>query len=203
MDGRWRIKEIPSYYQKEQIHMRINLKKITLLIIILCMLFSMTACDSQEFVVSNNDAQIVSGIESFLNRGSVSGVQITIKNQCDLDNKKIVSFSTNKGSTGIAELLIMDDGSKVKVLGAGFGSDTVKCRLYKTDKAKHLVVTCGEHRLKIQYIKAEYEGKKYTFDVNRESYYIGSYIVPDNSKEDFCSDYKCYDENNKEIKGGI
>jgi|GEM_PF-1342684 hypothetical protein len=152
------------------------------------------------FTISDNTDQLQESITSFIDRPSKTGINVDIKQSVKIDNKKYALFIRND-SMGLA-VLTKGFNHKYKIYSAEYGgSGFFRGYIYKTNKAKYLVVYGSNKNLKINYVKVSLEGKEYKINVPKQEYYIVYCKVPDETKNKFPDiySYKFYDANDVEI----
>lgn len=153
------------------------MKKVTFplfeVLIILCLgLFFY----SGTYTIRNDRKQISENILLFINRGTAVANNIDMKQELDIDNKKIVLFIINN-NLGRAELG-KGFNNKYKVESVGYGSGFLKHEIIKTNKGKHLILRGKNYNTKIAYVKVLLDNEEYKISIPQQEYFIVECEVP-------------------------
>ena len=152
------------------------------------------------FTISDNTYQLQENITAFIDRPLKATNYVDIKQSVEIDNKKYVLFIRNN-SLGSA-VLTKGFNNKYKIYSAEYGgSGLFRGYIYKTNKAKYLIIYGKNDKSKINYVKVLLEDKEYIINIPKQEYYIVYSKVPYESKITFpdINNYKFYDANDVEI----
>jgi hypothetical protein len=134
---------------------------------------------TKEFTVTSNIQSIEESIEGFLSTKNINGL-INIHKVTDIDNKKLVVFELNN-NIGEAEFIRGING-KYKILSTGYGTNFIRRRILKTNKARYLTIIGRNYNKKIKRIDLVLENNNYTFSIPVEDeYFIYHKMITDDS----------------------
>jgi hypothetical protein len=154
-----------------------------------------------EYPVVDNNTLLKQGLENFINRGEDKKISISIKNKCYIDNVLLVSYITNEGSLGCADLHKIKN-NKYNIDSLGYGTATIHMTNTKTNKGKYFIVIGRKYSKRIQYLKVKLD-KDYVFNIDGKDYFIEYYMIPDTLKNVHTTDFWLYDNNNVDITEDI
>lgn len=105
---------------------------------------------------------------------------ISIKNSIDLDNKKYILFIADHklGSAVFKKGL----NNKYKMGSVSYGTNPIKLKIVKTNKAKYFLLLGKNPKMEISYAKLLLENKKYKINIPKEEYFIAFCKVNNNIK---------------------
>lgn len=126
---------------------------VTILIFSL-IIFAFTACSKNEIIVYDSNTEIKHGIESYINKDDKTRVNIQLINKRNIDNIKIVSFSTNSMDFGYA-ILENKDNAKYTVQSILFCTNAINQTVFKTHKGKYLLDTLSKYNINVKLIEEE------------------------------------------------
>lgn len=198
-DGRRNISTLWVLFEKmgRKDSMR-NFKKILLILFVALIVFVIWLSSNRKFTVKNNNADIKVGIEKFMNRGGQSQLHIDIKNNRDIDNIKIVSYTLSYGQFGYA-MMKKTLGGSYKIITTSYGTNIIDVPIIETKEGKYLIAIGRKYNPKIKYFKTSVGDKNYIFDISGESYFIDSYQVSKNTNFVYGSGIIFIDEYNDDI----
>lgn len=152
-----------------------------------------------EYAIADNKKQLENNIKLFINRPTVVTNNINIKQQINLDNKKYILF-TMDGELGNAELT-KGFNNKYKIEYTGDGTGSFKYRIYKTDKAKYLIIEGKNYNIKIDHVKILVDNKEYKINIPHKKYFLTYHEVPNETQTEIpdINSLKLYDKNNIDI----
>lgn len=177
------------------------MKKVFLNLFIILVVMSLLLLNySNQFTISDDTYQLQENLKVFINRTSEITNNVEIKQSVEINNKKYVLFIMND-SMGFA-VLTKGFNNKYKIYSAEYGgSGLFKGYIYKTNKAKYLIIYGRNDNMKINYVKVYLENKEYKINVPKEEYYLVYSKIPDEIKITFpdINNYKFYDTNDEKI----
>lgn len=175
-----------------------NLTKILFIMLAGLSIFIFNACSSNQFIVKNNAADIKIGIENFINRGGTTGIQIDVKNECDIDNIKVISYTVSNGQFGHA-VMERKSNNSYKIKTTEYGTNIIEHPIVKTKNGKYLLAIGRKYNQDIEYLRTEVDNRKYIFDVSGQSYFIQYYQVPQETAVNYSDRFILLDRYNKDI----
>lgn len=129
---------------------------VTILIFFL-IIFIFTSCSKNEIIVYDTNTEIKQGIESYINKDDTTGVNIQLINKRNIDNIKIVSFSTNStDSTDFGYAILENkDNAKYTIQSILFCTNAINHTVFKTHKGKYLLDTLSKYNINVKLIEKD------------------------------------------------
>ncbi len=131
-----------------------KIRSILTILISSLIIFVSTSCSKNEVIVYDSNTEIKHGIESYINKDDTTRVNIQLINKRNIDNIKIVSFSTNSTDFGYA-ILENKDNAKYTIQSILFCTNAINHTVFKTHKGKYLLDTLSKYNINVKLIEAE------------------------------------------------
>ncbi len=128
-----------------------NLRRVFIILIASLFTIIFTSCSKNEVVVNNSISEIKGGIESFIERDSNNGEKIELKSTRNIENLKIVVFTSIKQGNGYAVLAnISKDAYKIR--SASFYKVGNELPVLETHNGKYHLSVNSNYDIDIKYI---------------------------------------------------
>lgn len=127
----------------------INLRRVLIILISSLIIVIFTSCSKNEFIVNNSNVK--NGIESFINRRSSKRVEIDLKSVRNIDNLKIVSFSTLDQNYGYA-ILEKKSTDTYKISSTAFYTDIIDQQTIQTKNGAYLLAISSDCNINIKFM---------------------------------------------------
>lgn len=129
----------------------INLRRVLIIFISSLIILIFTSCSQNEYLVNSSNVEIKHGIESFIYRGSAKNVAIELKSMRNIDNLKIVSFSTSDQNNGYA-ILKKKSPNAYKISSTTFYTDIIDQLIIQTKNGKYLLAISSNSNINIKFM---------------------------------------------------
>ncbi|OPZ94381.1 MAG: hypothetical protein BWY74_00609 [Firmicutes bacterium ADurb.Bin419] len=128
-----------------------NIRRVFLILISSLFTIIFTSCSKNEVVVNNSISEIKGGIETFIGRDCNNEIEIELMSTRNIENLKIVAFTSLKQGNGYA---ILENISKdaYKICSASFYKVGKELPVLETYNGKYNLSVNSNHDIDIKYI---------------------------------------------------